>query len=56
MDFSQQIIYLMEHKEEMRRVGEKASKTISRSWESVMEEVALRYRDLQESYRFKHGK
>jgi glycosyltransferase involved in cell wall biosynthesis len=55
-DFTQQIVYLMEHREEVRRVGEKASKTISRSWESVMEEVALRYRDLQESYRFKHGK
>ena len=46
----------MEHREEVRRVGEKASKTISRSWESVMEEVVLRYRDLQESYRFRHGK
>ena len=56
MDFAQQIAYLMGHPEELRRVGERASKTISRSWESVIEEVALRYRDLKESYRFKHGK
>lgn len=55
-DFAQQITYLMNHPEEMRRVGDRASKTISRSWESVIEEVALRYRDLKASYRFKQGK
>ena len=46
----------MNRPEEIERVGERASKTISRSWESVIEEVALRYRDLQESYRLKQGK
>jgi glycosyltransferase involved in cell wall biosynthesis len=55
-DFAEQITYLMNHPEEMRRVGDRASKTISRSWESVIEEVALRYRDLKVSYRFKQGK
>lgn len=55
-DFAEQITYLMNHPEEMRRVGDRASKTISRSWESVIEEVALRYRDLKASYRFKQGK
>ena len=55
-DFAEQITYLMNHPEEMRRVGDRASKTISRSWESVIEEGALRYRDLKASYRFKQGK
>ena len=55
-DFAEQITYLMNHPEEMRRVGDRASKTISRSWESIIEEVALRYRDLKASYRFKQGK
>jgi glycosyltransferase involved in cell wall biosynthesis len=55
-DFVQQIMYLMNRPDEIKSVGEKASKTISRSWESVIEEVALRYRDLQASYRFKQGK
>ena len=55
-DFVQQIMYLMNRPNEIKSVGEKASKTISRSWESVIEEVALRYRDLQASYRFKQGK
>ena len=56
VDFVQQITYLMNRPEEIARVGEKAAKTISRSWESVIEEVALRYRDLQESFRLKQGK
>ena len=55
-DFVQQIMYLMNRPDEIKSVGEKASKTISRSWESVIEEVALRSRDLQASYRFKQGK
>lgn len=55
-DFVQQIVYLMNRPDEIKSVGEKASKTISRSWESVIEEVALRYRDLQASHRFKQGK
>jgi hypothetical protein len=46
----------MEKPELIARVGLKASKTISRSWENVMDEVVLRYRDIQESYKFKHAK
>lgn len=55
VEFAQRIAYLMENPQELTRVGEKASKTISRSWESVIEEVSLRYQDIQESYRFKHS-
>lgn len=49
------IVSLMERPEELKRVGDKASKTISRSWESVIDEVILRYRDIEESYKLKHN-
>lgn len=55
-EYAQRILTLMDHPELVARVGTKASKTISRSWESVIEEVILRYRDIQESYKLKHGK
>ena len=54
-EYANRIVTLMEKPELVARVGTKASKTISRSWESVIEEVELRYRDIQESYRLKHG-
>ena len=54
--YAKQITYLMEHPDILQRVGDKASTTISRSWENVIEEVILRYRDIQQSYKFKHGK
>ena len=46
----------MDHPEVLQQVGKKASTTISRSWENVIEEVMLRYRDIEESYKFKHAK
>ena len=54
--YADRIVYLMHHPEMMAKVGHKASTTISRSWENVMEEVILRYRDIQQSYKLKHGK
>ena len=54
--YAQRITKLMENPELLSRVGAKASKTISRSWESVIDEVILRYRDIQASYKLKHGK
>jgi len=54
-EYAQRIVTLMEKPELVARVGTKASKTISRSWENVMDEVILRYRDIQESYRLKTG-
>ena len=53
--YADQITYLMEHPDTLIRVGNKASKTISRSWENVIEEVILRYHDIQESYKLKNG-
>ena len=54
--YADRIVYLMQHPQVLTKVGNKASTTISRSWENVIEEVILRYRDIQESYRLKHGK
>ena len=54
--YADRIVYLMHHPDMMAKVGHKASTTISRSWENVMEEVILRYRDIQQSYKLKHGK
>ena len=53
--YANQIAYLMEHPEELKRVGKKASVSISRSWENVIEEVISRYHDIQNSYKFKRG-
>jgi glycosyltransferase involved in cell wall biosynthesis len=54
-EYARPIITLMEKPELVARVGTKASKTISRSWESVIDEVILRYRDIQEAYKLKNG-
>ena len=54
--YAERIAWLMEHPEMLKKVGDKASSTISRSWENVIDEVILRYRDIQETYRLKHGK
>ena len=48
------ITHIMEHVDLLNQVGNTASRTISRSWESVIEEVILRYKDIQESYKLKH--
>ena len=53
--YADRIVWLMEHPDVLKRVGDKASHTIARSWENVMEEVILRYRDIQQSYKLKHG-
>ena len=55
-EYAQRILTLMERPDLVTKVGTKASKTISRSWENVIDEVILRYRDIQESYKLKHGK
>ena len=53
--YARQIMFLIEHPEILRKVGDKASKTISRSWENIIDEVLLRYNDIQQSYKLKHG-
>ena len=53
--YANQISYLITHRDLVKQVGDKASVTISRSWENVMEEVVMRYRDIQQSFRLKNG-
>jgi glycosyltransferase involved in cell wall biosynthesis len=53
--YAKQITYLMAHPEEMKHAGDNAVDTISRSWENVIEEVILRYRDIQKAYKMKKG-
>ena len=53
--YAKQITYLMTHPEEMKHAGDNAVDTISRSWENVIEEVILRYRDIQKAYKMKKG-
>jgi len=54
-EYAQCITSLMENQDLLKRVGKRASVTISRSWESVIEEVALRYKDICASYKMKHN-
>ena len=54
--YADRISYLLLHPHLLEQVGNRASKTIARSWEDVMDEVILRYRDIKESYKIKHGK
>jgi glycosyltransferase involved in cell wall biosynthesis len=53
--YAKQITYLMAHPEEMKHAGDNAVDSISRSWENVIEEVILRYRDIQKAYKMKKG-
>lgn len=54
--YAERITWLIQHPEVLQSVGDTASHTIARSWENVIDEVILRYKDIQESYRLKHGK
>ena len=54
-EYADRIVWLMEHPDTLRKVGIKASETIARSWENVIEEVILRYKDIKESYRLGRG-
>lgn len=54
--YAQRIVDLMNHPEVAIQVGHKASTTLARSWEDVINEIILRYQDIQSSYKLKHGK
>ena len=51
--YAERIRYLMEHQEQIRNVGLRASKTIARSWEDVVAEVLGRYDEIIKSYKRK---
>lgn len=49
------IRHLMENPRLITKTGDTASRTIARSWEDILEEVILRYRDIMTTYKIKHG-
>lgn len=49
-DYADRIVWLMEHPALLQQVGVKASETIARSWENVIEEVIQRYEDIKKNY------
>ena len=53
--YADRITYLSQHPEILQKVGNKASKTLARSWEDIIDEVILRYKDIKETYRLKNG-
>jgi glycosyltransferase involved in cell wall biosynthesis len=49
-EYADRIVWLMEHPALLQQVGVKASETIARSWENVIEEVIQRYEDIKKNY------
>ncbi len=49
-EYADRIVWLMEHPALLLQVGVKASETIARSWENVIEEVIQRYEDIKKNY------
>lgn len=52
--FANTIRYLIENPDVAQRVGDTASRTLVRSWESVVDEVILRYKDLINQKKYSH--
>ena len=50
-EYAQSIRHLMENPHLVHEVGNNASSTIARSWESVVEEVTKRYEDIIRRYK-----
>ena len=49
-EYADRIVWLMEHPALLQQVGVKASESIARSWENVIEEVIQRYEDIKKNY------
>ena len=54
-EYANLVKYLIEHKKEVERVGMRASLTLTRSWEDIIDEVQLRYKDIINRYHLLHG-
>ena len=48
--YAQLIVHLIEHPEELRKVGDNAAQTLTRSWDNVVDEVIERYADICERF------
>lgn len=53
--FSQLLTYLVNHPQEVKRVGERASVTLTRSWDDIVIEVLERYKEIEVKYKKEKG-
>ena len=49
--YAQLLTYLIDHPQEVKRVGDKASVTLTRSWDDIVDEVLMRYKDIIDKYK-----
>lgn len=54
-EYAQLLAYLIDHPQEVKRVGEKASVTLTRSWDDIVTEVLERYKDIEAKYKKERG-
>lgn len=54
MSYSEMLGWLIQHPEACRVAGQRASETLSRSWEQVAEEVSMRYQEIKARYAVEH--
>lgn len=53
-DFAEKLIYICNNPEEVKKVGENAQKTLSRSWKDVACEALEKYKEIVEKYKLKN--
>lgn len=49
--YAQLLTYLIDHPQEVKKVGDKASVTLTRSWDDIVDEVLMRYKDIIDKYK-----
>ena len=54
-EYAKLVTYLIQHKDVIEHAGERASVTLTRSWENIIEEVQTRYADIIKRYHLLHG-
>ena len=52
----EKLVYILDHDEERKQVGIRASKEMPHTWEEVIYEAAKRYDDVIKNYQEKHKK
>ncbi|MCQ2312695.1 MAG: glycosyltransferase [Paludibacteraceae bacterium] len=54
-EYAQLLAYLIDHPQEVKRVGDKASVTLTRSWNDIVTEVLERYKEIEAKYKKERG-
>lgn len=54
-EYAQLLAYLIDHPQEVKRVGDKASVTLTRSWNDIVTEVLERYKEIEAKYKKEKG-